>query len=484
MPTALLEGHQLRLTRRFVRLRWLAIVLLTALTLPGAGLVHLSWFDSSRPYPTGIALGAVVLLLGAVPSAWLWRDLRAKRALCRDFVEYHSKIESRSELVQNGIPSERISYRYQFPAIAQSRLVKGPRHISFAIKNGTPLHGDADGETLVVLVSPKLPGVALIPRADFYPLKFAPEDEAAIRHRLVVDRIPGSFGRGLKNLDSISRGLRLLLGAQAQGRLPARRSEQWSFDGDYDVSDPVISVQRLARTVARAFGFEPNTIVVAFRSDLAAAAQVEYGPDGFLIDIQQQFSEQPREIIAILAHEVAHIFLGEHGIAPDNRFDNEVLTDLAAVLWGFGETMISTYKSEFNVSESGRWGRAVTDLGYLTPDECAYALSKVEDVRGIRKRAAPDAQRAYQVGQRRARAEAESPPLQAAPLWRRLAYRVRRGLVKRNPASRWTKAEHYRFENHKVRFNCPRCTQPMRLPTDKKGDATCPNCRVKLPFLS
>jgi hypothetical protein len=39
-----------------------------------------------------------------------------------------------------------------------------------------------------------------------------------------------------------------------------------------------------------------------------------------------------------------------------------------------------------------------------------------------------------------------------------------------------------RFEPGRVVFACPRCTQVMRLPVGKRGEATCPTCRVGLPF--
>ena len=55
-----------------------------------------------------------------------------------------------------------------------------------------------------------------------------------------------------------------------------------------------------------------------------------------VLRIERRQLDRPMELVGTLAHELAHLrLMGEHRIDPD-RFDNELLTDLTAVYFGFG----------------------------------------------------------------------------------------------------------------------------------------------------
>jgi hypothetical protein len=88
----------------------------------------------------------------------------------------------------------------------------------------------------------------------------------------------------------------------------------------------------------------------------------------YTIALQKKLLEQPDHLISIIAHELCHVkLLGERKII----FNDEHLTDLATVTFGFG---IFNANSSFNFyTQSDRWGYQMT--GYMKAPEWAYALA-------------------------------------------------------------------------------------------------------------
>ena len=86
------------------------------------------------------------------------------------------------------------------------------------------------------------------------------------------------------------------------------------------------------------------------------------------ISVNTNTLNNPEALIATIAHELCHIkLLGENKIEEND----ECLTDLAAVFFGFG---IFTANASFQFyQENDRWG--YTAVGYLKHDEWAYSLA-------------------------------------------------------------------------------------------------------------
>ncbi len=481
MATPLLPPGPLRLDPRFERRQALYVALASLALVPGLAFL---WADFGGDM---IVWGGLILVLGMLPAGgvyWRWRQWRR---ICRDPEEVHCRILSRTEQVTNGVPSRRITYTVGLPS--SGRKERPQVTVVFGLDEGAPLHVDARGETLVLLRTGRGRSTRgfVAPRADLYPLLLDDEARDRVRHEQVQRRLSFSFGRGFKNVDVIARCLRMLLAAEAAGKLPPRPAEQWSVTQQYDPDDALMSVQRLAGSVTRAFGFDAGTVVVRFAENLAAAGEVEYEAGrGFFVAVRKEFADRPRELVTILAHEVAHILLVQRRLVPDNRFDNEIATDVAAVLWGFGAVMIESHESRFVYSNafSQVARREITDLGYLTPDECAYVLAKMGDTRPLQRRAEGHARRAYRVGRARARRDGGTPPLRGAPPGRRIWYLIRRRYPDAGEGPSRSETGGYELSGEHVTFRCPRCTQNLRLPVRKKGIATCSGCRLKLPFAS
>lgn len=86
------------------------------------------------------------------------------------------------------------------------------------------------------------------------------------------------------------------------------------------------------------------------------------------ISINSVCLKNPEALIGTIAHELSHVkLLGEEKIEENDEY----LTDLATVFWGFG---IFTANASFQFfQENDRWG--YNSIGYLKFDEWAYCLA-------------------------------------------------------------------------------------------------------------
>ena len=84
-------------------------------------------------------------------------------------------------------------------------------------------------------------------------------------------------------------------------------------------------------------------------------------------------------IVSILAHESTHYLLLSNNIKIENRMQNECLTDITAILLGFGEFMVEGYKISNRVIYDEINHRSIKKdrIGYITYKDVKYAKSKI-----------------------------------------------------------------------------------------------------------
>jgi hypothetical protein len=286
--------------------------------------------------------------------------------------------------------------------------------------------------------------------------------------------------RGYPHQRLVRQALRRLVPRLERGELPAPPERVWKGWRDYEVSDPVLSAQRLARSIADVYRLQVRTIVVSFQADLPVAGRVELGPTAdFFVELRSELKSQPRKIAAVLAHEVAHIFLHRRRLEFTEVLDNEVLTDTTALVYGFGALLLDTYQvTETSTPISGgeRITRHEEKLGYLSPEEYGWLLHKRGQLGVVEDLSSPAATRAYFDGQRRQELDL-GPPLVGAGFWRRMLYRwVRWWIGLRGGHQELRGDRDFALSGGKVAFRCPHCAQSMRLPTHRKLKASCPAC--------
>ncbi len=79
-------------------------------------------------------------------------------------------------------------------------------------------------------------------------------------------------------------------------------------------------------------------------------------------------------ITAVLAHEVMHLYLYYQGIYKSDTLENEVLTDTAAVYFGYGNYLQRGYK----IIETNM-GLSYHKVGYIRPDDVQYIINRIKE---------------------------------------------------------------------------------------------------------
>lgn len=78
-------------------------------------------------------------------------------------------------------------------------------------------------------------------------------------------------------------------------------------------------------------------------------------------------------VIAVLAHEVMHLHLYYAGIRRKDTWENEILTDTATVMCGFGDYVYKGY-----AVNQGEMALAYWKVGYIRQEDVKYILEEME----------------------------------------------------------------------------------------------------------
>lgn len=164
------------------------------------------------------------------------------------------------------------------------------------------------------------------------------------------------------------------------------------FPPDYSGSEA--DVRAVFATVAGLVGVPVERVVLELEPDDAMDELVDGLPvemqsrgaaahwrqrDGVsVITVEMTKARQPVALVAAIAHELGHErLLGEGRRDPDRR-DDEPMTDLFTVFFGFG---VFSANAAFEYSRSTT-GRRTSRLGYLTEAMYGYALARYAWLRG------------------------------------------------------------------------------------------------------
>lgn len=169
------------------------------------------------------------------------------------------------------------------------------------------------------------------------------------------------------------------------------------FPDRYDGSLP--TVRKMLERVCRFMDLDADSIVLKLASRMGhdeimvdgsgqqlpgLAGTYKRVGENFVITLNKADLERPMNLVGTLAHELAHVrLLGEFRIEPD-VFDNELLTDLTAVFFGFGIFLANSPRA-FQ-SQMSKWpGTQVKKPEYMSAPMYAHALAHLAWFRGERK---------------------------------------------------------------------------------------------------
>ncbi|MDQ7908286.1 hypothetical protein RB614_27540 [Phytohabitans sp. ZYX-F-186] len=250
-----------------------------------------------------------------------------------------------------------------------------------------------------------------------------------------------------------------------------------------DREDPPAGIARIVRALVKHLRLPDTRMTVAIQAmPPGHAGRVTLGAwqrDEYFVEIDSGIVARRRDVGAVLAHEVTHVFLQYH----DLRYEDEILTDTAAVYLGVGWPLLNAHRTDYTYSYSYS-----QRLGYLSLGEYGYILGR----RAIRFGEDPlplltglQGQRAYEHGYGRALGEWGVPPLASATAAGRRRYekdrdRVRRRLDRGVPRPYdAARGDGYTFSGRsplKVAFACPGCGVHVRLPAYTSVEVRCEVC--------
>ena len=96
----------------------------------------------------------------------------------------------------------------------------------------------------------------------------------------------------------------------------------------------------------------------------------------FLMEIYMSGEDNINRILAVIIHEFCHFYLDRSGISLVNTLDNEILTDTAAIYFGFGHLLREGYRPSFKTEKgTNSWSR----IGYLDVRGIDYAMTRINE---------------------------------------------------------------------------------------------------------
>lgn len=106
----------------------------------------------------------------------------------------------------------------------------------------------------------------------------------------------------------------------------------------------------------------------------SAVGAYQQNDENVIISIETQQLKDPVSLIATIAHELAHeILLGENRIEENDEY----LTDLTAITYGFGIFMANSHFNFSSFSTNNGSGWQFSRTGYLPEQIIAYAMAQL-----------------------------------------------------------------------------------------------------------
>jgi hypothetical protein len=259
--------------------------------------------------------------------------------------------------------------------------------------------------------------------------------------------------------------------------------------------DPVTGAEQVARAVARHLRLTDVGLIVSFKElghegELRPAAEVTLGagPD-YHITLSPRYRDDRRDMAAVLAHEVMHIFLHRSGIRFTDRIMNEILTETATVYLGTGWLTLDAHRTTTTYSSSS-FTTSTQTLGYVSPEELGYILAKRvlafdENIEAYLSRN-NSARAAYETGYQRALLDYQRAPLaDCEPAARAQYQKDKKYAVELTRSSDFVQSYDagYQFQGHEpinVIFHCPACHHLVEIPIDQSVTVRCDTCATAL----
>jgi DNA-directed RNA polymerase subunit RPC12/RpoP len=165
----------------------------------------------------------------------------------------------------------------------------------------------------------------------------------------------------------------------------------------YQILDPfplyskdIVGIQNAGKIIAEFIGLSDYIFVISINKlekNTGGHIELKYGNKQVFIEISEEILKFEDAILAILAHEITHEYLYINNISFSNKYENEILTDIAAIFFGFGKLMLNGSENE-DVWKNYYFGGSTTitdklGIGYLDRSKLALVYLLVCTMRNI-----------------------------------------------------------------------------------------------------
>lgn len=142
-----------------------------------------------------------------------------------------------------------------------------------------------------------------------------------------------------------------------------------------DIGDEA-NLKRLLLSICAHLGIDGEFIKLVvqdtFMSDRAGEISTDLAFTTIRLELKPYYT--PEAVIAVLAHESIHLHLYYEGIHLKDTWENEILTDTAAVYCGFGEYIYKGY-----AVMRGEFAFSYQKVGYIKQEDVQYIQSIIKE---------------------------------------------------------------------------------------------------------
>jgi len=159
-------------------------------------------------------------------------------------------------------------------------------------------------------------------------------------------------------------------------------------------SKDIISIQKAAKQIAEFVGLRGFTFIVATTEkerNVGGDIDLEHNSKEVFIEVSKSILGFDDAVLAILAHEITHKYLHVNsisvGLGPAHTYENEILTDVAAVFLGLGKLILNgcevkNFRHEYTI-EGTKNITETQKCGYLNRNQIAFVFCLICAMRKI-----------------------------------------------------------------------------------------------------
>lgn len=155
-------------------------------------------------------------------------------------------------------------------------------------------------------------------------------------------------------------------------------------------SKDIIGIQNAGKIIANFIVLSDYIFVISINKlekNTGGHIKLGYGKKQVFIEISEEILKFEDAILAILAHEITHEYLYINNISFSDKYENEILTDIAAIFLGFGKLMLNGSENE-DIWKNYYFGGSTTitdklGIGYLDHSKVAFVYLLVCSMRNI-----------------------------------------------------------------------------------------------------